>query len=576
MRRLKFFEQSRNAQDRFIAATRGAALPRPLLFRGTRPSVPWIWIAGALLGLGAFVVLLWRGHGDLEHTAALASPTILLAAAVSLAAALASGAFAAANLVEGRRLPFPRGHYLFPVGLVDATRDELRVRPLADLSTSPAGSLVRVACSDGHEQRFALPADVTLGDLERSIQRAKDQIRQAEAAGDSLALSALDPLAEPRYSNPLAPRTPHRKPRPRWRGLIVPLALLVGGSIGMIAGTVRNKHSERLLYTAARQLDTPEAYRAYLARGGKRSDVGQLLLPSAELRRVVDQNSLPALEEYARGQRDSVIRPAVDLHLRAALLRELEAATARGTMTALSEFGAAHADFGHLVQAELTTARRNLARSAAERFLATSAAQTEGLDRFVTGLGSYLARGGPEVFVRFQRVVPESVARADEIVQRDKYFAKVMLPSQYFDGERSLARERELFQELQERFSAAFPPDILTLVLADPLLPGQELPTESTRPTLYISHSTNMGRGIPNQKPNGTFVGIGFLFKARFVVPGNEPPLHMKYSVWRLPDLLRLRKGMLTIPQIYVNMGTEAFAGFEDRLLAWLFRDGQK
>jgi hypothetical protein len=184
-----------------------------------------------------------------------------------------------------------------------------------------------------------------------------------------------------------------------------------------------------------------------------------------------------------------------------------------------------------------------------------------------------LADHGPAVEVRFQRVVPESVERADEIVQRDKFFAKVMLPSQYFDAEHSKEREAVLFGHLNERFDAAFPADALRLVMGEPLLPGQEIPERSVRPTLYVSHSTNMGRGIPNQKPNGTFVGIGFLFKARFVIPGGSDPLAMKYSIWHLPDLLRLRKGKLTISRVYLNMADDAFGGFDEKLIDWLFQE---
>jgi hypothetical protein len=578
MRRVKFFELSRNAQDRFIAATRGAMLPRPLAQQATRAPFPWVWAGSALVGIVAFVVLVRWGYGQLDSPFAIAPKALLGAAAGALVAALFCAGQAVARFLEARRLPFPRGHFLFPIGLVDATSYEFRIRSTTDLSAVTTGEAGQVGLrfADGYSKRLPLPDAVQPGDFEQAVAQAQQQLRQAQAAGDAQALAGLDPLSEPRYSNPLAPRSRYTRPTPKWRKLTFPLALLLGGVVGAAVGIVRNQRSERALYAAARHLDTPEAYQAYLARGGKRSDVAELLLPSAELRRVVDTGSLPALEQYAREHPASAIRPAIDLALRNALLRALGEAKDVHTMTALSEFASAHADFVALVQAELSVARRDLSRSFGERFLQTSAADTDGLEQFVGTLCTYLAQHGPEVEVRFQRLVPDSVERADDIVQRDKYFAKVMLPSQYFDAERSKAREDVLFEHLNDRFEAAFPSDVLRLVLAEPLLPGRDIPKSSERPTLYVSHSTNMGRGIPNQKPNGTFVGIGFLFKSRFVVPGDSHPLQMKYSVWRLPDLLRLRKGALTIPQVYLNMAEDAFGGFDEKLMGWLFRERSK
>lgn len=545
-----------------------------MLARPSRLPLPWGWGVAAVLGLVTFAVLVRWGYGQLDSPSAIAPPLTIGAAAAGLAAFFFCSGQAVAAYLEARRVPFPRGLFLFPIGLVDATRPVFRVRPLSTLAgveSSERGLLLRFG--DGYAARMPVPSGSSPSEVEQAIHAAKEQLTDAQARGDAQAVAALDPLAEPRYSNPLAPRARYARPTPRWRKLTLPVALLLGGALGSGVGALRNQRSEAALYLTARQLDTPEAYRAYLERGGTRRDVGELLLPNAELRRVVATESLDALERFARDNTDSPIRPAIDLALRSALLGALDQARSERTMQALREFAEAHADFVALVQAELTVTRRELARSLVDRFLETSAAETEGLDRFFRALAVDLADRGPDVEVRFQRVVPESVERADQIVQRDKYFAKVMLPSQYFDASHSKQREDALFARLNERFSAAFPADALRLVLGDPLLPGQDIPEQSARPTLYVSHSTNMGRGIPNQKPNGTFVGIGFLFKAKFVVPGDVDPLQTKYSVWRLPDLLRLRKGKLTIPRVYLSMADEAFSGFDEKLIAWLFRD---
>jgi hypothetical protein len=81
-----------------------------------------------------------------------------------------------------------------------------------------------------------------------------------------------------------------------------------------------------------------------------------------------------------------------------------------------------------------------------------------------------------------------------------------------------------------------------------------------------------MGSGIGNLNPSGTFVGVGFLFKGYLKAPGWSTPLETKYSTWKPPELLKLRKGELSVPNVYSSMADAAFGTFETRLLAWLFR----
>jgi hypothetical protein len=571
MKRVRFYALTRNAQDRFIAATRGA-VPRPLLVRLVGAPFPWVWAFCSVLSLTTFVVLVRWGYGDLYNDVALAPKSWIVAFGLTLVAAIFCGLQAVARFMEARKLPFARGHYLFPSAWFDATSVDFKVRSLLEVrAVEVSGSTVTVRFADGVGS-FPLPKGTEAGAIEEAIQTAKNELQAARVNGDLQHESSLDPAAEPRYSNPLAPRAAHRPQTPGFRKLALPIALVLGGLLGTLSGLYRNRSSERLLYVTARTLDTPEAYRAYLARGGARPDVGQLLLPNAELRRVVELRSLAALESYAMGQQNSVIKPAVDLALRSALLDALEKAKEPKSMTALAEFSRSHPQFGGLVANEVRAARRELMRALGERFVRDFASKTDGLEPLVMALMQRLADKGPRLAVRFQRVVPESVERADKIVQRDKFFAKVMLPSQYFDAEHSTERERVLFEHLHARFSEAFPKDALELVLGEPLDGTGPLPTSVDEPTLALSHSTNMGSGIPNQKPNGTFVGIGFLFRAKFFVPGGPSPLETKHSIWRLPDLLRLRKGTVTIPQVYLNMADDAFSSFDAKVLGWLFK----
>jgi hypothetical protein len=281
--------------------------------------------------------------------------------------------------------------------------------------------------------------------------------------------------------------------------------------------------------------------------------------------------SLEDLERYAQEHPNSSIKGAIELSVREALLKALTAAKEARTLSALDDFMRAHASHA-LVLSEVQTARQALMLKTAERFEQEFASSLQDLGPFMRKALATLAVTGVELPVRFVRFVPASVEKADKSVRKDPSFADVMLPSQYFDEAHSRVREEKLFASLQQRFSKAFPPDALRLVHAESLPVNGPIPERVDRPTLFVSHSTNMGSGIGNLNPSGTFVGVGFLFKAHFKTPGFPSALETQFSTWKPPDLLKLRKGKLTIPEVYSSMADVAFESFEGRLVPWLFR----
>lgn len=120
MKRVRFYALTRNAQDRFIAATRGA-VPRPILVRPVGAPFPWLWASASVFSVVAFVVLVRWGYGDLHNDVALAPKPWIAAFGATLVSAIFCGLQAIARFIEARKLPFARGHYLFPSAWFDAT-----------------------------------------------------------------------------------------------------------------------------------------------------------------------------------------------------------------------------------------------------------------------------------------------------------------------------------------------------------------------------------------------------------------------------------------------------------------------
>lgn len=573
MKRLHFYKLPRHIQDRFIQASVGLTIPKPIAIAFAPRPIPWVWIGASALGLGLFSLLLGWGYGDSKSSLALAPGYMLWMYGTALAAMAYSIVQAVAHWTESSHVPYRRGRYLFPGVLIDATRDEFVLRPTSDVQSVEVvgqGGL-RVSFQDGSHFDFQRRDAEAAGRAKERLIAGKRELIEADIKNDDRERAQLDPLLEPRFSNPLAGTEPLNRPIPSWRKWLPWAATALGLVLGAGCGLVRNTLSERRMFAVAVTENTPESLRAYLERGGQRPEVATLLLPTAELERLKLTASLEELERYSQEHPGSSIQGAIDLAVREALLKALTSAKEAKTVSALDEFMRAHASH-KLVLAEVQAARQALMAKAAERFEQDYASNLADLGAFMRKALTTLAERGPELHVRFVRIVPESVEKADKTVRKDPAFNNAMLPSSYFDAERSKVREDKLFASLEQRFSKAFPADTLRLVHAEPLAVNAPIPDQVERPTLFVSHSTNMGSGIGNLNPSGTFVGVGFLFKAHFKTPGWTTPLETKYSTWKPPDLLKLRKGEFTVPQVYTSMADTAFGTFEERLVAWLFR----
>jgi hypothetical protein len=350
------------------------------------------------------------------------------------------------------------------------------------------------------------------------------------------------------------------------------VALFAGVVLGPLAFQARNFVSEERLYAAARASGSSADYRAYLERGGTRADVTEVLLPRAELADAVSKNSVAALVELKKKSPRAKIQGEVQGALKKALLAELDVAAAKGTLSALQAFEKEQPEHA-LVGAELARRKSELYQKAARSFASVAQPATSGLVGFFGRLLFYAQKNGPEVEIRFRRRPTESAKDAEVQLQKSAYFlGPDSLPSNFFQAEDWEPRETETGKEIQERLNREFPPDILRFVLAPAMQDDGQDPPKVTKPTLVITHRTEMSGAFMSKKPRGAFVGLGVMTRAALIIPNDDQPLNFKFSAWLPPDLKRWEEPGTTPADIYEALGREGLSRFSKKLQAFILK----
>jgi hypothetical protein len=343
---------------------------------------------------------------------------------------------------------------------------------------------------------------------------------------------------------------------------------LLGPPLGYAAFVLRNFIGEEALYREARAVGTRDAYQVYVARGGKRSEIREILLPRAELAAIVERGDLPELESYALKRKNSAIWPEIEAALGRSLLAELERVKGLGTRAALREFQTRYERHALLAPSIERAVSDHRARVLA-KFAAMAKPSPEVLDLF-RRLLTYADTHGPRVELRYRRKMSDSVPRTESQLRKSIFFGgEASLPKQYFDAKHSEKREAELTKTLVGHFSRAFPSDMLTLEPSAPLdEPSEELPKVSA-PTLLVSHRTEMSGAYLSTQPRAAYTGIGLLFRVSLQIP-DDPDSHVyKYSTWHAPALREIRNGA-SFESIYGEMGEKAFAKLTKRYVTEL------
>lgn len=570
MQRIDFFRLARPIQERFVAAAQGVSPPLPLAVQ--RPSLPRSVLAFAALAALSLLAMggVWTvGYGKLASPLALQGVSLagvyaLLGGVAGLAAALAR-----LQLKRGNKYPFARAVFLFPSGVVDATGSELAVRPLADLGgVTPAGTRLELAFVDGGRFSFQTASAERAAELANSVNELRARLSGEIAPVSSRDVAALDPLSDTGFSNPFSPRESMVPPPRRLAagGSLLLGAALVGAGIGAGVWKVRNTLGERALYRAARAAHTYDAYRAYVDRGGSNPDVKDVLLPRTELAEVAKRHDVAVLEKFADEHKGSRIEPEIQALLHQELLAALTSAKATGSLRALKEFRARFrerpsitADVDRAIAERLTAALADFNKRAQPR---------PSIYEIYRRLLNYASQNEGKVEVRFRRRIPESVARAETLLQKSNYFGgKASLPGQYFDAAHAAKREEPVAQELVRTLQLGLPEDIIKFEAGPPIPDGPEEDPKVNVPTLVITHRTEMSGAYLMKRPRAALTGVGVLFRIAFQLPNDAQIHNYKFSTWAAPDLKSMMDGR-SFEEIYGEMGDKSFSKLAKKYLS--------
>jgi hypothetical protein len=575
MRQLDFYRLTRPVQERFIGATRGAAVPSPLLGAPAGRQLPVFNLASIVVFTLALLIAMGLGFGDLRSGLALSPVWMLAVYAVCVAAVTVNALWAAAAVGARGQLPFRPALFVFPVGVIDARSSRLRVYPLVELReihADQATGRVRLAFTKGATFEFPVAQGEQAPAVREALLGAQRRLQQAEASQNAQELAALDPLRDSGIPSPLMPVAPIQRKIPAWSRFAIPLALGIGFVVGSALWLTRNGMSERRLYAAAKQENSVAAYRRYLRAGGDRVEVSEILLPRAELLQARRAGTIAAIQQFIDEHPKTRIQPEVTAAVREALLKELEAAHRAGTLTALRQLEK-RSPHTHLIQAELQLARRAVYKRAQQKFRAAAARDNPLLVPFFERLLSYAEKHGSRVEVRFWLLPSPGEEQVDNRVRTNPYYVGVKcLPSQYFKGKYVRQREEQTGKAIVERLQAAFPKDVLEFTLGSQLTGESKTLPKVKVPTLFVEHRARLSGTYFSERPKGIYVGLALAFKVTFKIPKSSKTLDFKFSAWRPPDIDAILKRQPPAEEVYEDMASGGYEQFREKLLAFFFK----
>jgi hypothetical protein len=574
-RKVDFYNLPRPVQERFAAATRGAATPRPLLFERAPRTQAWIYLGASVVLLIVFVAVLRAGSGDVHgalalHGVQMIAVDALLAFAVSYCVLHGAGI-----LMRLDAMPFRPGFYLFPGCAVDARTANLTIWPMdavesIERASGPVTGLA-LRLRDGSRIVVPAPSAAAAERAEASLEPLRQALARAEAEGDPRALLEFDPLHDRALSSPIGPVEAMRHKVAPWSRFDWALAAALGVVIGFALGSSRNTMSDAAMFREVTAANTVAGYEAYLAQGGSQSDqVRSTLLPLAALRDAEQKGTVEAVQAFVAVNTSSAIGPQIEAAMRRQMLAELTRAKAAGTLAAIDAFARQYPSYTAYVDAEWHAARHAFyARAlAAWRQKAQPDAATDAF--FVRLLGD-VEKAGPAVEMRFRRDPSSSMADADRSVQKSGRYPGVdALPSNYLGPDALATREQSVVDAVVAAFGGVFSPDVLTLHGGDTLAP--DTPAPAAVPALVVEYSPEWSRGnTACEKPSTVFAGLMFTFASSFGLPEGPPPLKIVVRAIKTAAVWRARTNGLSREdfeqKVYGAMIDGAFDQLKAKLL---------
>ncbi|HEX6765535.1 MAG TPA: hypothetical protein VF103_08665 [Polyangiaceae bacterium] len=572
MKRIDFFQLTRAVEERFLESTRGQAAPLPLLVGSPPP--PFDAIRWGGLAVLAFVAWIWvasLGYGKLESPLALQPTWMAGAHALLLALSVAFALRARACLAERTKLPFRQATYLFPIGVIDARTASLAIYDWSELtSLDVQGKSATFRFASG-SYTFPLANAEQGNELKRRVEELRQKLTAHDVSERDLVL--LDPLRDTGFKSPFAPVESMRPPGSGKIPVLLIAGLLGAVALGIGAWAARNALSERSLFAKASAIDSVEAYKDYLARGGKREEVTELRLPRAELRAAFSAHSVDAMDRYIAAHPSSKIGKEVQDSLRYALLQELEAAKAKGTITALREFEKRREKHLEMVP-ELAQAKHQNLQGALDAFRTKSKAGMPLLD-LARCLIIYCDKNGPVVTIRYRQRESRSLDKNQRMLMESAYFGgQKTLPTQYLTGEAVRRAEGQAGKELAAELSQAFPPDLVRFEVGPPVPDGPDDKVDFKAPTLLVNYRLEISGAFVTKKPRAVFAGVGFIANSVLSIPDKGEAYELKDSAWHSPELRRIEAGEIEVENVYGEVVTKGFKRFGAKYAApWLGKE---
>ncbi|MGC4094161.1 MAG: hypothetical protein QM756_40870 [Polyangiaceae bacterium] len=257
------------------------------------------------------------------------------------------------------------------------------------------------------------------------------------------------------------------------------------------------------------------------------------------------------------------------MEAQAALLKQLmgalEQAKRAGSLKALKEFRARFGSHQH-IQAEITHAIQTRTEAGLARFVEKAHPKPEVFEAF-RKLVAYGSEHDGVVQVRSKRRIPESVAKAEELLAKAHWFGgKASLPGQYFDAKHAAKREQPAQAQIIDTLSQGFDEDVLKFVAGPPIDDNLEEDPKVSVPTILIVHRTEMSGAYLMKRPRAALTGIGVLFRIVTFLPSAGPIHTFKYSAWNSPDVKSMMEGR-PFEELYNDMADKAFAKLAKKYL---------
>ncbi len=576
-RRVEFFKLSRAIQDRFVGSAGNVFAPLPLLFQHATPKTPLYWAGASVVSLVALVVVARTGYGDLASGLSWHGFVACIEYILLIAGVIGCAVRAVHLRKRITQLPYRPGIYTFPMCLVDARSEKFDVVDMNTLvaATAMQGPVAKVLLQFQNGRKIEIPVDNAQAAEAAvlTINGNKEEVRAAIERNDPGELVSLDPLHQPRFSSPVAPRDAYAAYAPPWAKFFFAIGLGVGVVVGPVMWLARNSGSDTRMYKTASRANDVDSYKAYLAHGKAHSDeVRDILLPRAELQIAIAQNTPEALLAYISSHPDSKVKPEVDAALRTALLAALADAKKSGTLAALGSFATKYGAQKSYVQKELAASMHDVYARELAAYLARAPTKDKAVAPFIEKLFAWAEAHGPSVEIKARRRTNSNLDKADKFLEKvPTFMGQVSYPTRYFDTAHSQKREVAAMGVFADKLSGVFSKELIEFKLAgEGPDPTQPVPA-FTVPTLLITHVEDWSTLTYETKvPRGCFVGIIYHFEVEFYLPGDAKPYKWKQDIGKGAPLGILDKAGegSNEDRLYESMSTDTFKVMEDRYLA--------